>query len=146
MNAELSLTEKLVPIVSSYTMMALLVLAWAAVAVALLFALLKKKAWNYEYTRKDRISYGLNWALLGFMLCCCFIFWASGFFETEGWRRDLSNVLCILVCVLPPLTVWSIAGSISARKEGRSRRSFLLQFSTVPVYLLGLILCWLLLK
>ncbi len=114
------------------------VILWVVSISALIWAV--KKTSDCPCTRPDVFFYILDVILLCLYLFCNMLFLGFGMSGTvDGWPKILLNITDVTAFLIVPVSVWSIAASISARKDGETRRSRILQFSCIPVYVFCLI-------
>ena len=114
------------------------VILWVVSVVALIWAV--KKTGSHPCTRRDLLSYALDVVLICLYLFCNMLFFGFGMSGTvEGWQKILLNVTDVVAFLIVPASIWSIAVSISMRKDGKIRRSRIMQFSCVPIYAFCLI-------
>lgn len=114
------------------------VVLWVVAVVALIGAM--KKTSDYPCTRRDVFFYVLDAVLVCLYLFCNMLFFGFGMSGTvEGWQKILLNITDVVAFLIVPVSIWSIAVSISLRKEGNNRRSRLMQFSCIPGYVFCLI-------
>ena len=71
------------------------------------------------------------------------VFCGFGLMGTVEKWQVLLNITDVIAFLVVPISLWSIGFSISLRKDGRSRDSFLTQFSCLPVYAFCLIIYYL---
>lgn len=88
-----------------------------------------------RYTRWDIFSYVLDVVLVCAFLFSEIQFLASGFAGTVAGFEVILKVLDVFTIILLPVSFFTVAASISLRKQGKSRLSWLVQLSTVPFYL-----------
>lgn len=119
---------------------------WAAAISALINAIRKQKTTAERYSFWDILSYILDVPLLVFFVFQQVIFAGIAIaLPQEGWELLLGNVITTVGGFLVPGSVWTIAKSISLRKEGKPQASFLMQFSSIPVYFVFLACAYLIL-
>lgn len=120
--------------------------------IVLLIALLMPKKNGYEYNSIDKKGVTLNIILSVIYIPLSLIGMFTVFFADAPTTNysDLKNLLLNIVIYIglsiPIISIASIFTSVVARKRGKSRFSFVIQFLPIPVFVAMMILVFFMLR
>lgn len=120
------------------------------ILVVLGVAVPKKK--DYEYTKLDKKGYVTNIILSAIYVPLSIIGVFTIFFadapttDYSALKEMLLNIVVYIGLSIPLLSIASIFTSVIARKRGKSRFSFIIQFLPIPIFIIMMILVFFMLN
>ena len=117
--------------------------ALAGLIAGIFLAVSAKKAEGLVYGKLDKVGLITNllliplYGLLALFSVAISLFTAPGY---EGFLGILGWIVCVIIAIPPLVSGLGLGFSVSLRKKGKSKQSFLVQFAGIAAFVLSIIL------